>query len=106
MQQEVVAMLTAERKNHLSEFPLKIKFPTALLMTLLFFIGFWVSTDMRLIGITFYLLLWLGSYGVIYAGACRDCVYYGKRCPIPLEGSGRMNIPLKFKIPCPWRSTP
>ncbi|BBO76339.1 hypothetical protein DSCW_37560 [Desulfosarcina widdelii] len=41
---------------------------------------------MRWIGAALYLLLWLGSYGVIYAGACRDWVYYDKSCPIPLEG--------------------
>lgn len=80
-------MLTANRKNHLSEFSLKIKLPTALLLALLFCLGFWISLEMRWMGAPLYLLLWIGSYGVIYAGACRDCVYYGKSCPIPMEGS-------------------
>ncbi|WDP85798.1 MAG: hypothetical protein HUN05_12205 [Desulfobacter sp.] len=34
-----------------------------------------------------YLLFWFLSYGVIYAGTCKNCIYYGKSCPIPLEGS-------------------
>jgi len=80
-------MLTAKRKNHLSAFSLKTKLPTALLLTLLFCLGFWISLDMRWMGAALYLLLWIGSYGVIYAGTCRNCVYYGKSCPIPLEES-------------------
>ncbi len=34
-----------------------------------------------------YLVLWGISYVIIYAGTCRYCVYYGKKCPIPMEGS-------------------
>ena len=80
-------MLTPERRNHFSAFPFHANWPTRLLLTLLFLAGFWISWRMRLVGMAVYLLLWLASYGVIYTGTCRYCVYYGKPCPIPLEGS-------------------
>lgn len=80
-------MLTHERENHFSEFPLYANVPTRLLLALLFFLGGWISLGMGVSGLIGYLLLWIASYGVIYAGTCRHCAYYGRTCPIPLEGS-------------------
>ncbi len=60
---------------------------SVLLLLALFVIGLVLAKHLGVIGVIGYLLLWVLSYVVIYAGACRYCVYYGKRCPVPLEGS-------------------
>jgi hypothetical protein len=31
-------------------------------------------------------MLWVASYPLIHATTCRNCVYHGKQCPVPLEG--------------------
>jgi len=80
-------MLRAKRKNRYAEFPIRANWPTVLILAILFFLGLGISWDMKLPGAVLYGLLWVGSYLVIYMGTCRNCVYYGKRCPIPLEGS-------------------
>ena len=49
--------------------------------------GIGAVDDLLLLAVGGYLALWGLSYPVIYAGACRYCAYYGKACPIPLEGS-------------------
>jgi|GEM_PF-83856 len=61
--------------------------PTVLLLAALFACGLAVSLHAGAVAALTYLLLWGVSYGVIFAGTCRYCAYYGKKCPIPLEGS-------------------
>ncbi|WP_319523247.1 hypothetical protein [uncultured Desulfosarcina sp.] len=56
-------MLTAERKNHLSEFSFRTKMPTALLLALLFFMGLWIVH--------------------LYFTGCPNCVNF--RCPMNSE---------------------
>lgn len=72
------------RKPGYKEFPARGR-RTPILLGLLFACGLAVSGKLR--GMAAYLMLWALSYAVIYTGTCRNCAYYGVRCPIPLEGS-------------------
>ena len=56
-------LLIAKRKNHLSEFSFQTKLPTALLLALLFFMGFWIVH--------------------LYLTGCPNCV--NVRCPLNSE---------------------
>lgn len=80
-------LLRPKRKNRFSEFSIRHNAPTVLLLGALFACGLAISIQSGLPAIAAYLLLWGLSYLVIFAGTCRYCAYYGKRCPIPLEGS-------------------
>ncbi|MBU0993248.1 MAG: hypothetical protein KJ737_12205 [Proteobacteria bacterium] len=80
-------MIRAKRKNKFSNYPFSKKWATGVLLAFLFFHGFGLSLAIGWTGALFYLVLWALSYLVIYWGACRTCVYYGKACPVPLEGS-------------------
>ena len=57
------------------------------LFVALFVCGLFISNGAGWEGLCTYMALWVASYGVIYAGTCRYCSYFGKQCPIPLEGS-------------------
>jgi hypothetical protein len=63
------------------------KLLTGLLLTGIFGVGLWISFKGGAGWGASYIFLWLVSYPVIYAGTCRYCTYYGKKCPIPMEGS-------------------
>jgi hypothetical protein len=80
-------MFRPKRKNHYFSFDGGRNMPQAILLAGVFGLGFRVSLFLGFPGVVAYLLLWVISYPVIYAGACRYCAYYGKKCPIPLEGS-------------------
>lgn len=80
-------MLRAKRKDNYPSFPFTANIWTAVLLMLLFCLGFLISLRWNAMGAATYMVLWGLSYVIIYAGTCRNCVYYGKRCPIPLEGS-------------------
>jgi hypothetical protein len=80
-------VVRATRKNSYTSFSSRTNTPVFLLLVLFFFLGFFISLRFSVPGVVVYLGLWLVSYIVIYAGTCRNCVYYGRRCPIPLEGS-------------------
>jgi len=80
-------MLKASRNQRLAEFSSGQARPTALLLGLVFGCGLIIAWMHSLFAVSAYGGLWALSYFVIYAGACRTCVYYGKKCPIPLEGS-------------------
>ncbi|MGM0451992.1 MAG: hypothetical protein ACQERN_02350 [Thermodesulfobacteriota bacterium] len=75
------------RQNPKAEFDLRQKWLTVLLLAGVFAAGMWLSFRFGGYGGLVYIALWIVSYPVIYAGTCRYCVYYGKKCPIPLEGS-------------------
>ncbi len=80
-------MIRPERKAYIQAFTSGQHRQTALLLTALFLLGLAISwRGLNLLGAAAYLLLWVGSYGVIFAGTCRYCAYYGRTCPIPLEG--------------------
>ncbi len=79
-------MLITKRKNYLTEFSLKQKLVPTILFVLLFLVGLVILLQYELLYIGAYLILWLVSYPVIYAGTCRYCANYGKPCPIILEG--------------------
>lgn len=79
-------MFKAPRKHGYPEFPAQER-RTPVFLGMLFGCGLALSGKQRRGGIAAYLLLWALSYAVIYTGTCRNCVYYGVRCPIPLEGS-------------------
>jgi len=80
-------MFRPKRKEKLSEFSGGKNYPAVLLLSAFFICGLLISYKYRLTGIALYFGLWILSYFTIYAGACRYCVYYGKKCPVPLEGS-------------------
>lgn len=80
-------MLRPGRKDRLTNFYMKNNFLTIFFLTALFFLGLLISLKLELAGAVSYILLWSISYLVLFAGACKNCVYYGKTCPVPLEGS-------------------
>jgi len=80
-------MLRPTRKGKLTEFRPENNLLSILFLGTLFLIGLIISSYDGLRGVTLYLGLWAISYFIIYAGTCRYCVYYGKKCAIPLEGS-------------------
>lgn len=53
----------------------------------LFGVGLHISSRYHPILLIVYLTLWVSSYFILYIGTCRYCAYYGKSCPVPLEGS-------------------
>jgi hypothetical protein len=79
-------VLRAKRRNRYARFPRHANQGNLVLLTALFLSGLAISRRLKRTGIAVYLILWALSYYVIYAGTCRHCPYYGKRCPIPLEG--------------------
>ncbi|MBS3759224.1 MAG: hypothetical protein KGY61_11230 [Desulfobacterales bacterium] len=79
-------MLRPKRKARLDRFSIKDHLVTVMLFLGLFACGLIISLAYGWAGFAAYLALWGLSYPVIYAGACRYCAYYGKSCPIPLEG--------------------
>jgi hypothetical protein len=82
------------RKNSYAVFSFKTRIVTSLLLAILFILGFWITLPYGAGAVILYLALWILSYVVIFAGTCRYCVYYGKSCPVPLEGGC---VPYFFK---------
>ena len=80
-------MIRPARRNKLAEFSLRVNFFSALALAVLFILGFFISLRIETAGIILYIASWILSYIILFAGTCRNCVYYGKKCPIPLEGS-------------------
>lgn len=80
-------MLRPKRKEKIGEFSASTNYPGIILLTALFVCGLLILIDQGILFMAAYIILWILSYAIIYAGTCRYCVYYGKRCPIPLEGS-------------------
>ena len=76
-----------KRKNKLSQFTFKEYGINGLFIAVLFLFGLFLSWELSVFAGFMYLLLWVASYFVIHATTCRNCVYHGKRCPVPLEGS-------------------
>lgn len=60
---------------------------SVILLGMVFMCGLFIVWPHSLLAVAAYLGLWAFSYIIIYAGTCRYCIYYGKKCPIPLEGS-------------------
>lgn len=82
----ITNMFRAKRKKKLNEFSAGDKMINSVLLLLLFITGLDISLQMGSQAVILYVVSWLLSFVVIYAGACRYCAYYGKSCPIPLEG--------------------
>lgn len=80
-------MFKAKRKNTYPSYPAHANAPTVILLTALFLIGGYLCYTRSIFVAIVYILLWVISYLIIYAGTCRYCIYYGKRCSVPLEGS-------------------
>jgi hypothetical protein len=80
-------VLKPNRKRNIAEFTIRDNLFSALLLAAVFLAGMAISFYDGLRGFAGYLALWVVSYFIIYAGTCRYCVYYGKKCPIPMEGS-------------------
>ncbi|MFO7667498.1 MAG: hypothetical protein R6V76_12820 [Desulfobacterales bacterium] len=80
-------MLRPKRKKRLSDFSGGKNYPVFIILSAFFTCGLLISYKYSLTGIALYFGLWIISYFTIYAGTCRYCVYHGKKCPVPLEGS-------------------
>jgi len=80
-------ILRPKRKERISDFSIGKNYPAVSLLSAFFVCGLLISYKYSLTGIALYIVLWIISYFTIYAGACSYCVYYGKKCPVPLEGS-------------------
>jgi len=80
-------MIRAKRRSRYTEFSIKTNLATTLILGFIFSHGLILSLRIKPFGAPAYLVLWIVSYFIIYMGTCRNCVYYGKRCPVPLEGS-------------------
>ena len=80
-------MFRPKRKERLSEFSGSKNYTAVLLLSAFFICGLLISYKYGLTGIVLYLVLWAISYFTIYAGTCRYCIYFGKKCPVPFEGS-------------------
>lgn len=76
-----------KRRKKLSTFTIKEYGVNAAIMAALFLFGLFLSWELSTFAGLLYLLLWVASYIIIHATTCRHCVYYGRPCPIPLEGS-------------------
>ncbi len=79
-------MLRPERKHRYEEFVGRERRSAAILLAGLFAAGAALSLRQGALFIAAYILMWIASYLLLFAGTCRKCVYYGKRCPVPLEG--------------------
>ena len=75
-----------KRKKRLSEFTIKEYGINAGFMFILFLFGLYLSWELSTFAGGLYVILWVASYFVIHATTCRNCVYHGKQCPVPLEG--------------------
>jgi len=75
-----------KRKKRLSEFTIREYGINAVLMAVLFLFGLYLSWELSNFAGMLYVLLWVASYPLIHATTCRNCVYHGKQCPVPLEG--------------------
>lgn len=91
-----MTVFRAKRKKELNEFSAGDKIINSLLLLLLFFTGLYISLQMGVEAVVLHIVSWILSFVVIYAGACRYCAYYGKGCPVPLEG-GLVHIFFKKK---------
>jgi hypothetical protein len=76
-----------KRKNKLSQFTLKEYGINGVFITALFLFGLYLSWKLSTFAGLLYVLLWVASYFIIHATTCRNCVYHGKQCPVPFEGS-------------------
>lgn len=80
-------MIRPKRNQQIRQFSFSNNYPSLILLGLVFACGLAITWINSLLAAAAYLGLWGFSYLVIYAGTCRYCVYYGKNCPIPFEGS-------------------
>lgn len=80
-------MALAKRRGFVGKFSWKDNLATRFTLIALFFLGLYISAQWGPWASAAYVLLWVASYLVLFAGTCRRCAYYGRSCPIPLEGS-------------------
>lgn len=80
-------MALAKRRGSIEKFSWKDNLATRLTLIALFLLGLYISAQWGLWASVAYVLLWVASDLVLFAGTCRRCAYYGRSCPIPLEGS-------------------
>ncbi len=76
-----------KRRGRIPVFGLKDNIIEVIALLGLFGFGLYISILYHPILSIVYLILWVSSYFVLYIGTCRYCAYYGKSCPVPLEGS-------------------
>ena len=76
-----------KRKARLTEFTIRQYGVNGAIMAALFVFGLYLSASLSTFALLLYVLLWVASFVLIHATTCRHCAYYGKQCPVPLEGS-------------------
>ena len=91
-----------KRKGHIDRFSWKDNLLTRFTLIALFLFGLYISTQYDFRSSIAYILLWVVSYLVLFAGTCRRCAYYGRACPIPLEGSLVCHVLHKSEKPFTW----
>jgi len=79
-------MLKPRRKERIEVFEPSRKRLTTTMLLLFFIAGLVISILKGFRAAMAYIVMWLASYLVIFKGTCTRCAYYGKSCPIPLEG--------------------
>ncbi len=92
----------AKRKGHIDRFSWKDNLLTRFALIALFLFGLYICIQYGFRSSIAYIILWVASYLVLFAGTCRRCAYYGKACPIPLEGSLVCHILPKSDKPFTW----
>lgn len=80
-------MLRPKRRNRLGTFHARDNIATIVFLIALFGSGFLISLKSGIGAAAGYIACWGLSYLVLFAGTCRHCIYFGQKCPIPLEGS-------------------
>ena len=80
-------MLRPKRKQYIRQFSLSDNYLSVIMLGIMFMCGLFIVWTYSFLAVAAYLGLWALSYIIIYAGTCRYCAYYGKKCPIPFEGS-------------------
>ena len=92
----------AKRKGHINRFSWKDNILTRFALIALFLFGLYISIQYGFRSSIAYILLWVASYLILFAGTCRRCAYYGRACPIPLEGSLVCHVLPKSEKPFTW----
>ena len=95
-------MSLAKRRGSIPVFSWRDNLAAQVLLALLFLSGLYISVLSHPLAAVAYILLWVASYPVIFAGTCRFCAYYGRACPVPLEGSMVCRVFPKSGKPFGW----
>ncbi len=69
------------------EWPITHLVVMGMILLLMFLEGLLIVSEYGALHVIVFIILWVASFPVIHYSACRKCMYYGKRCPVPGEGN-------------------